>query len=81
MDTMSTEMQSPAREGKCLAEEQTLSQFALVAYIPDPLGRFLDDLRVELTPDCKPRAHVTILPPRPLCDDLSSTIQIGRAHV
>jgi 2'-5' RNA ligase len=66
---MNTEMQSPD------GEAQTLSQFALVAYIPDPLGRFLDDLRVELTPDSKPRAHVTILPPRPLYDDLADAIR------
>jgi 2'-5' RNA ligase len=64
-------------DGECQSsgEDQTLSQFALVAYIPDPLGRFLDDLRLELTPDCKPRAHVTILPPRPLHDDLADTIR------
>jgi 2'-5' RNA ligase len=68
-------MQSPDGEVQSPADEQTLSQFALVAYIPDPLGRFLDDLRLELTPDCKPRAHVTILPPRPLCDDLKYTIR------
>lgn len=52
-----------------------MSQFALVSYIADPLARFLDDLRVELTPDCKPHAHVTILPPRPLYDDLAGTVQ------
>ena len=40
--------------------------YALVIYIPDPLGRFLDDLRRELVPGCIPRAHVTVLPPRPL---------------
>lgn len=40
-------------------------QFALVGYLPDPLARFLDDLRLDLAPDCTPRAHVTILPPRP----------------
>jgi 2'-5' RNA ligase len=39
-------------------------QFALVSYLPDPLAQFLDDLRLELVPDCSPRAHVTILPPR-----------------
>ncbi len=44
-----------------------INQFALVSYIPDPLGRFLDDLRLLLDPDCKPHAHVTVLPPRPLC--------------
>lgn len=68
-------MQSPDGECQPPAEAQTLSQFALVAYIPGPLGRFLDDLRLELTPDCKPRAHVTILPPRPLHDDLADTIR------
>jgi 2'-5' RNA ligase len=64
-------------DGGCQSpgEDQTLSHFALVAYIPDPLGRFLDDLRVELTPDCKPHAHVTILPPRPIHDDLSGTVR------
>ncbi len=46
--------------------EARLNCFALVAYIPDPLGRFLDNLRRELVPGCQPRAHVTILPPRPL---------------
>ena len=43
-----------------------LKQFALVSYIPDPLGTFLDDLRLELVPDCSPHAHVTVLPPRPI---------------
>jgi 2'-5' RNA ligase len=68
-------MQSFDGDCRSTGEEQTLSHFALVAYIPDPLGRFLDDLRVELTPDCKPRAHVTILPPRPIYNDLSDTIR------
>jgi hypothetical protein len=43
-----------------------LKQFALVSYIPHPLGTFLDELRLELVPNCSPHAHVTILPPRPL---------------
>src|SRR6185295_1158032 len=43
-----------------------VNSFALVAYLPDPLGKFLDDLRRELVPGCAPRAHVTVLPPRPL---------------
>jgi 2'-5' RNA ligase len=72
---MNTVMQSFAGEGQLPGEEQTISQFALVAYIPDPLGRFLDDLRIELTPASKPHAHVTILPPRPLCVDLADTIR------
>jgi 2'-5' RNA ligase len=44
----------------------TGKQYALVSYLPDPLARFLDELRLDLVPDCTPRAHVTILPPRPL---------------
>src|ERR1035438_4772117 len=46
--------------------EERLNVFALVIYIPDPLGRFLDDLRRELAPHPNPHAHVTVLPPRPL---------------
>jgi hypothetical protein len=72
---MDTLMQSLVREGQSSGEEQTINQFALVAYIPDPLGRFLDDLRLELTPGCRPHAHVTILPPRPLYVDLADTIR------
>jgi 2'-5' RNA ligase len=44
--------------------EKRLNVYALVIYIPDPLGRFLDDLRRELAPDCNPHAHVSVLPPR-----------------
>ena len=50
--------------------EQRLNVFALVIYIPDPLGRFLDDLRKDLVPGCNPHAHVSVLPPRPLSVEL-----------
>jgi len=43
-----------------------INSFALVTYIPEPLAGFLDRLRRELVPNCFLRAHVTILPPRPL---------------
>ncbi len=33
---------------------RTLSQFALVAYIPGPLAEFLDRLRLDLTPNSNP---------------------------
>jgi 2'-5' RNA ligase len=46
--------------------------FALVTYVPDPLGRFLDELRVSIEPrSLAPRAHVTILPPRVLTEGVS----------
>lgn len=43
-----------------------LNSYALVSYISEPLSTFLDELRCELVPNCFLRAHVTILPPRPL---------------
>jgi len=46
--------------------EERLNVFALVIYIADPLGRFLDDLRRRLVLGCNPHAHVSLLPPRPL---------------
>ncbi len=46
--------------------EERLNVFALVIYIPHPLGLFLDDLRRELVPHYNPHAHVSLLPPRPL---------------
>jgi 2'-5' RNA ligase len=48
------------------ADWDRINSFALVSYIPEPLGRFLDRMRQELVPDCFLRAHVTILPPRPI---------------
>jgi 2'-5' RNA ligase len=72
--TIETGMLSPDGDGQ-LWEQQTLGHFALVSYISDPLARFLDELRVELTPDSKPRAHVTILPPRPLHNELKDVVR------
>src|SRR5436305_854013 len=57
------------------AGARTLGQFALVSYIPDPLGRFLDDLRRKLTPSSDPRAHVTVLPPRPLKAEIAESVR------
>jgi 2'-5' RNA ligase len=49
-----------------LPRDERLNVFALVIYIPGPLGKFLDDLRRELVPHYNPHAHVSVLPPRPL---------------
>lgn len=51
--------------------------FALVTYIPDPLGKFLDDLRLDLVPSCDPHAHVTLMPPR----FLPSTEELAWQHI
>lgn len=50
----------------CGEGAEPINSFALVTYIPNQLGEFLDRLRLDLVPACMPRAHVTILPPRPL---------------
>jgi 2'-5' RNA ligase len=43
-----------------------VDSFALVCYLPNPLAAFLDQIRHDFAPDCRARAHVTVLPPRPL---------------
>jgi len=43
-----------------------INSFALVSYLPDPLAGYLDRLRTELVTECHARAHLTVLPPRPL---------------
>jgi len=43
-----------------------INSFALVSYLPPPLGGFLDRLRTDLVCDCQAKAHLTVLPPRPL---------------
>ncbi len=51
--------------------------FALVSYIPDPLGSFLSNLRTALPGVEFPEPHITILPPRPLkisVDEASSLV-------
>src|ERR1700744_5438465 len=58
-----------------------LNVFALVIYIPDPLGRFLDDLRRELVPAYTPHAHVSVLPPRPLGMDWQEASCHARAII
>lgn len=38
--------------------------YALVSYIPGPLGDFLNRLRADLVPSCRLLSHLTLLPPR-----------------
>lgn len=45
---------------------EPINQFALVTYLPDEIGMYLDQVRRELVPSCQARSHLSILPPRPL---------------
>ena len=40
--------------------------YALIGFVPDALGDYLNRLRQQLVPGCPYKAHVTLLPPRPL---------------
>lgn len=64
--------------GCCNGEGSRINSFALVSYLPEPLAGFLDRLRHELVTDCEAKAHVTVLPPRPL---LSSPDDVWREIV
>ena len=57
------------------------SLYALVIYLPDPLGAYLDDLRREMVPGCNPHAHVSVLPPRPLPVAPEAAIEEARGIV
>ena len=61
--------------------EQRLNVYALVIYIPDPLGGFLDDLRRELVPSYNPHAHVSVLPPRSLAVDWQAASEQARSII
>ena len=58
-----------------------INSFALVSYIPDPLAAFLDKLRQELVPHCFLRAHVTILPPRPISSSPEAAWRLVQSFV
>jgi 2'-5' RNA ligase len=60
----------------CQGETPAACHFALVSYITGELAAFLDRLRYELRPGCVLRAHVTVLPPRPI--DLNIAQSIGQ---
>jgi len=45
-----------------------INSFALVSYLPGPLAELLDEIRHDFAPQSRAKAHVTILPPRPLIE-------------
>jgi 2'-5' RNA ligase len=52
-------------------------RYALVAYLKNPAGEFVENLRRELHPDLPHlAAHLSILPPRPLQGSESSALQL-----
>jgi len=52
-------------------------RYALVAYVKNPVGEFVENLRRELHPDLPHlAAHLTILPPRPLQGTESSALEL-----
>jgi 2'-5' RNA ligase len=52
-------------------------RYALVAYVKNPIGEFVENLRRELHPDLPHlAAHLTILPPRCLPGSESSALQM-----
>jgi len=67
--------------GCCNGEGTPVNSFALVSYLPDPLGSYLDRLRTELVHECHAKAHVTVLPPRPLQCEAEDAWQSLREHV
>jgi 2'-5' RNA ligase len=73
-------MGSDLNGGPCRSHEvgERLNVFALVIYIPAPLGEFLDELRRELVPHYNPHAHVSVLPPRPLKVDWQEASEQAR---
>ena len=52
--------------GSCKGEGTGINSFALVSYLPEPLSGFLDSLRAQLVRGCHSKAHLTLLPPRPI---------------
>ena len=43
-----------------------INSFALVSYLPGALAELLDEIRHDFAPESRAKAHVTILPPRPI---------------
>lgn len=57
-------------------------QYALVAYVRDSLGRFVESMRRDLHPDhTHSPAHITVLPPRPLSGSEDQALAMIRKTV
>jgi 2'-5' RNA ligase len=63
---------------------EPINQYALVTYLPEELGAFLDQVRKELVPACQARSHLSILPPRSLAvpaEQAEMQVQLLSRHV
>jgi 2'-5' RNA ligase len=60
-------------------EGSVRGRFALVCYVPEPLGPALGKLAHDLSSANRPEAHITILPPRPLRRSLEEISIIVRS--
>ena len=65
----------PIAAPSCEETATLCNTFALVSYLPPPLGPYLNRLRQDLVPVCTYCSHVTILPPRPLRGDIDQAIE------
>jgi 2'-5' RNA ligase len=52
-----------------------INSFALVSYFTGPLSEYLTRLRRELVADCEAKAHLTVLPPRPIQGALADAVR------
>lgn len=52
--------------GSCSVPCEPINQYALVTYLPDELGSYLDQVRRDLVLTCNARSHLSLLPPRSL---------------
>jgi 2'-5' RNA ligase len=56
----------PLTMGSTLTKVESGQLFALIGFVPDALGRYLNSMRRQLVPGCPFKSHVTLLPPRVL---------------
>jgi 2'-5' RNA ligase len=54
-----------------------INSYAIVAYVAGPIARFADRLRNDLVPGTGHHAHITVLPPRPLCSTIMEAAEFA----
>jgi len=58
----------PLTMGCTFTKDEPGQLFALIGFVPDALGEYLNSMRRQLVPGCPFKSHVTLLPPRVLGD-------------